>query len=212
MTFRLTFRLFTFCDFTWTDNKPMEMDPVASEDPPVTVSNDPDDVTPIQVDAKPSSEPTVTKPSPGFGGFPSKSKMKQHAKSIKWEETKKLKRTLEKLKTKNTRFKAIEAGLVLPVSRKALKKLTQPIDWEADTCKVAIDLSFDLKMTLGEKSKTSKQLLRVYTLNRRAVKQMPVYFCGMKTGTELRTVFNKNDGYQHWDVSDQRFIPLSTSK
>lgn len=185
------------------------MDSVAAEDTSIPVHQDPG-VSPIEVDSEntpttseqTNQPPTITTKS-GFGAFPSKKKMKQHEKSLKWEKTKMLKRALEKVKTKNMRMKAFENGLVLPMSRKALKKMIQPIDWEADSCKVAIDLSFDDKMTRSEKSKTSKQLLRVYTLNRRAVKQMPIYFCGMKTGTESRDIFNKNDGYQHWDVGNQ---------
>lgn len=131
---------------------------------------------------------------------PSKRYLKKMNKRLQYEDVKKLKRKAEKQKLKLKRLQAKETGELMPITRKVLLKTVQPIDFAAYSARVCIDVSFDDKMTEAEKKKTSKQLLRVYTLNRRAAQPMPVYFCGMKAGTEMMEIFAKNDGYQHWDV------------
>lgn len=122
-------------------------------------------------------------------------------KRAKYEDIKKLKRKAEKQKLKLKRLQAKETGDLMPIPRKLLIKTVAPVDFAAQSARVCIDVSFDDKMTEAEKRKTSKQLLRVYTLNRRAPKPMPVYFCGMKPDTQMYKIFEKNDGFQHWDVS-----------
>lgn len=135
-------------------------------------------------------------------GTPSKKYLKKMEKRAKYEDVKKLKRKAEKQKLKLKRLQAKEDGSLMPITRKMLLKTVKPIDFAAESARVAIDLSFDDKMTRSEKTKTCKQLLRVYTLNRRAPQPMPVYFCGMKEGTEQMEIFKRNDGYEHWDVGD----------
>lgn len=132
---------------------------------------------------------------------PSKKYLKKMEKRAKYEDIKKLKRKAEKQKLKLKRLQAKETGDLMPIPRKLLIKTVAPVDFAAQSARVCIDVSFDDKMTEAEKRKTSKQLLRVYTLNRRAPKPMPVYFCGMKPDTEMYKIFEKNDGFQHWDVS-----------
>lgn len=131
---------------------------------------------------------------------PSKKSLKRLAKRIEFERVKKLKRATQKQKLKEKRIRAKEDGTLMPITRKLLLKTVAPIDYTADVSRVAIDLSFDEFMTTSEKAKTCKQLLRVYTLNRRAPIPMPLYFCGMKADSEIMQIFEKNDGYQHWDV------------
>lgn len=137
---------------------------------------------------------------------PSKKYLKKMAKHAKYEVIKKLKRKAEKEKMKLKRLQARENGTIslMPITRKILLKTVAPIDFDAVSARVVIDCSFDQHMTKDEKTKTCKQLLRVYTLNRRAPRPMPVYFCGLKEGTEMMEIFKKNDGYEHWDVSNCR--------
>lgn len=131
---------------------------------------------------------------------PSKKSLKRMVKRAKYEDIKKLKRKAEKERMKLKRLQAKENGTLMPITRKTLLKTVAPIDFAVPSARVVVDMSFDQHMTTAEKVRTCKQLLRVYTLNRRAPRPMPVYFCGLKQGTEQMEIFKKNDGYQHWDV------------
>lgn len=133
---------------------------------------------------------------------PSKKYMKRMEKRAKYEDVKKLKRKAEKERMKLKRLQAKENGTLMPITRKTLLKTVAPINFAAPSARVVVDMGFDQNMTTAEKVRTCKQLLRVYTLNRRAPRPMPVYFCGLKEGTEQMAIFKKNDGYQHWDVSE----------
>lgn len=43
--------------------------------------------------------------------------------------------------------------------------------------------------------------MRVYTVNRRSSLPVPLYFAGIQEGSRMMTALEKNDGYQHWDVT-----------
>lgn len=135
---------------------------------------------------------------------PSKKSLKRLKKKEKWEKTKMIRRQAEREKYKIKRKQLKEQNLPLPVSRKQLKR--NRVDFESDSCRVAIDLSFEDDMTASEMTKCSKQLLRSYTLNRRAEIRMPLYLCGLKDSGPFFDIFKLQDGYQHWDVSLLRVL------
>lgn len=129
----------------------------------------------------------------------SKRQKKKLIKMELWEVKKKEKRLLEREKYKRKRIEAIELGLPRKgPSRKELKR--KKIDFAESPATVCIDLSFDELMIDKDISKCVKQLLRVYTLNRRSDKPINLYMTGIKEGTRTYTVLEKNDGWKNWNV------------
>lgn len=68
------------------------------------------------------------------------------------------------------------------------------------SCKVrvTIDMSFDDLMIDKDIAKLTKQILRCYTLNRRAI--APMQFSLTSFNGKSRTHMQKHNGYEHWDV------------
>ncbi|KMQ91125.1 rna guanine-9-methyltransferase domain-containing protein 2 [Lasius niger] len=64
---------------------------------------------------------------------------------------------------------------------------------------VAIDLSFDDLMIDKDIAKLTKQILRCYTLNRRAT--APMQFSLTSFTGRSRADMEKHNGYEHWDVN-----------
>lgn len=83
-------------------------------------------------------------------------------------------------------------------SRKFLKTCTMA----ESPCKlnVTIDLSFDDLMISKDIAKLIKQILRCYTLNRRAL--APVQFSLSSFEGKSFEEMGKHNGYEHWDVSN----------
>ncbi|XP_020298357.1 tRNA methyltransferase 10 homolog A isoform X2 [Pseudomyrmex gracilis] len=127
----------------------------------------------------------------------SKRQLKKVKKREKWLERKAEKRLRERAKARAKRAFARANNFHLGPSRKFLKQSTMA----ASTCKltVTIDLSFDELMLDRDISKVVKQILRCYTLNRRA--SAPMQFSLTSFTGKSRTVMEKNNGYEHWDVS-----------
>ena len=103
----------------------------------------------------------------------------------------------ERTKAKEKRAHARANNIDLGPSRKALKKCTM-----ADSdCKVTItiDMTFDDLMLDKDIAKLIKQILRCYTLNRRAVS--PVQFSLTGFDGKCKQEMQKHNGYEHWDVS-----------
>ncbi|XP_070515716.1 tRNA methyltransferase 10 homolog A isoform X2 [Cardiocondyla obscurior] len=71
----------------------------------------------------------------------------------------------------------------------------------ASACKltITIDLSFDELMIDKDIAKLTKQILRCYTLNRRA--KAPMQFSLTSFTGKSRASMEKHNGYEHWDVS-----------
>ncbi|XP_046736443.1 tRNA methyltransferase 10 homolog A [Diprion similis] len=126
----------------------------------------------------------------------SKSQLKKIKKKEKWLERKVEKRLNERAKAKKRRAIARANNIDLGPSRKALKKSTM-----ADSsCKltVTIDLSFDELMIDKDIAKLIKQILRCYTLNRRA--SAPMQFSLTSFDGKSKQEMAKHNGYEHWDV------------
>lgn len=126
----------------------------------------------------------------------SKRQLKKIKKREKWLERKSEKRLKERQKAREKRAYARANNIDLGPSRKALKRSTM-----ADSsCKieVTIDMSFDDLMIDKDIAKLTKQILRCYTLNRRAL--APMQFSLTSFNGASRTHMQKHNGYQHWDV------------
>ncbi|XP_076375301.1 tRNA methyltransferase 10 homolog A [Megalopta genalis] len=126
----------------------------------------------------------------------SKRQLKKIKKREKWLQRKSEKRLKEREKARQKRAHARANNIDLGPSRKALKKSTM-----ADSnCKieVTIDMSFDDLMIDKDIAKLTKQILRCYTLNRRAL--APMQFSLTSFNGTSRTHMQKHNGYQHWDV------------
>lgn len=105
-------------------------------------------------------------------------------------------RLREREKAKQKRAFARANNINLGPSRKALKKSIM-----ADSsCKIGItiDLSFDDLMIDKDIAKLTKQILRCYTLNRRAI--APMQFSLTSFNGKSKTDMQKHNGYEHWDV------------
>ncbi|XP_058442966.1 tRNA methyltransferase 10 homolog A [Malaya genurostris] len=134
------------------------------------------------------------------GPLLSKRQRKKMLKLQQWEVKKKEKRLKEKEKMKQKKLEAIKSGQ--PVrngpSRKELKR--NKVDYSKSDITVVVDLSFDGMMIDKDVAKCVKQLLRIYTMNRRSEKPIPLHFTGIKEGGAIEKHLKRNDGYQHWDV------------
>nr|CAI5856419.1 unnamed protein product [Callosobruchus analis] len=126
-----------------------------------------------------------------------KSQMKKYQKCLKWEKLKKEKRAKERLKNKEKKHFAKEHNIDLGPSRKKLKQAKM----KDSPCKtsVVIDLSFDDLMIDKDMAKTVKQILRVYTLNRRAKAPMQLHLTSY--GGRSKKEMERHHGYEHWDLN-----------
>ncbi|TGZ32299.1 tRNA methyltransferase 10 homolog A [Temnothorax longispinosus] len=127
----------------------------------------------------------------------SKRQLKKLQKRKKWLEQRSEKRLRERIKAREKRAYARANNLSLGPSRKFLKRSTMAAS--ACTLTVTIDLSFDELMIDKDIAKLTKQILRCYTLNRRAAAPMQFSLTGF-TG-KSRASMEKHSGYEHWDVS-----------
>ncbi|XP_076242457.1 tRNA methyltransferase 10 homolog A isoform X2 [Calliopsis andreniformis] len=125
----------------------------------------------------------------------SKRQLKRVKRKEKWLEGKVERRLKEREKIRQKRAYARANNIDLGPSRKALKRSTM-----ADSsCKigVTIDLSFDELMIDKDIGKLTKQILRCYTLNRRAL--APMQFSLTSFNGKSREDMQKHHGYEHWD-------------
>ncbi|XP_055843018.1 tRNA methyltransferase 10 homolog A [Episyrphus balteatus] len=128
----------------------------------------------------------------------SKRQLKKLKKKAQWEEKKKEKRQKEREKCKLKRLTAKIEGTPLGPSRKELKR--NKANKSPSDLKVAIDLDYDDLMIDKDVAKCVKQLLRIYTVNRRSRMPANLHFTGIKLDGRIHEVLKKNDGYEHWDV------------
>lgn len=135
----------------------------------------------------------------------SKRKIKKLAKMQKWEVRKKIKRQQEREKQRLKRQQAILAGIErTSPSRKELKYNTT--SKSPSLVSVAVDLDFDDLMIDKDICKCVKQLLRIYTVNRRSQTPIPLFFTGIKKDGRIHKTLERNDGYQNWDVGKRSII------
>ncbi|GAB0093466.1 tRNA methyltransferase 10 homolog A [Sergentomyia squamirostris] len=167
------------------------------------MSSDCDKITQEDADepcAKKSSLDIIDKGGENPPEVLSKRRIKKLAKMEKWEVRKKIKRQEEREKLRKKRQEALLAGIERTTpSRKALKhNLTSDSPCPIS---VAVDLDFDDLMIDKDVCKCVKQLLRIYTVNRRSESPIPLYFTGLKEEGRIHKTLQRNDGYQNWDVT-----------
>lgn len=139
----------------------------------------------------------------------SRRKQKKLLKLAKWEQTKKMKRLKERQKYKEKRAVEREKGIPGPrKTRKALKM--NKMENSKNTVRVAIDFDYDELMSDKDIAKCVKQLLRVYTLNRKSSMPIQLHYTSIRENGKIENALKRNDGYQNWDVHIQRksFIEL----
>lgn len=147
-----------------------------------------------------SDNPTNDKDENDSGENLSKRQRKKLAKLEKWEKTKKEKRIKEREKYRQKRQEAIARGepIRTGASRKALKH--NKIDKSSNPFTLAVDLDYDDLMIDKDICKCAKQLLWVYTINRKSKTPLHLYYTGLQEGGRIHDALLRNDGYQNWDI------------
>lgn len=129
----------------------------------------------------------------------SKRKQKKILKLAKWEQVKKEKRARERLKAKEKRIADAAKGIPGPNKlRKALKR--NKMEDSKNPVRVAIDFDYDELMIDKDISKCAKQLLRVYTVNRKSMMPIRLYYTSLKEKGRIVEALRRNDGYENWDI------------
>lgn len=126
-----------------------------------------------------------------------KRQMKKYKKFLKWQGVKKEKRVKERQKMRQKKKYAKLHDIDIGPSRKELKRKKM----KSSSCKIAvcIDLSFDDLMIDKDMAKTIKQILRVYTENRRAKAPMQLYVSNFNGRSKEE--MSRHNGYEHWDIN-----------
>lgn len=133
------------------------------------------------------------------GEILSRRKQKKLLKMAKWDENKKFKRQKEREKRKERRAQEVKLGLPGPCSkRKQLKR--NKIDNSPNLISVAIDFDYEELMDDKDIAKCAKQMLRVYTENRKSAMPIKLHFTSIKADSRIEKSLSRNDGYQNWDV------------
>lgn len=146
----------------------------------------------VQVSVDPSSESDRSE-------ILSRRKQKKLLKLAKWEEAKKIKRLKERQKAKEKRV--IEAAKGIPGPNKLRKALKHnKMENSKNTVRVAIDFDYDELMIDKDIAKCAKQLLRVYTLNRKSTMPIRLHYTSIRPGSKIENSLKRNDGYINWDV------------
>ncbi|XP_060529941.1 tRNA methyltransferase 10 homolog A isoform X2 [Cylas formicarius] len=127
----------------------------------------------------------------------SKKQLKKYHKSLKWDEIKRKKRALEKQRSKEKRSFAKLHNIDIGPSRKELKR-KKMVKSSCDIA-VCIDLSFDHLMIDKDMAKAIKQVLRVYTVNRRARQPMQLHLTSF--GGRSKEEMTRHHGYENWDIN-----------
>lgn len=129
----------------------------------------------------------------------SRRKQKKLLKLAKYEEIKKQKRLRERQKQKEKR--AIEAAKGIPGPNKLRKALKHnKMEKSKNTVRVAIDFDYDELMIDKDIAKCAKQLLRVYTLNRKSTMPIRLHYTSLRPNSKIENSLKRNDGYHNWDV------------
>ncbi|CAH0554779.1 unnamed protein product [Brassicogethes aeneus] len=126
-----------------------------------------------------------------------KRQMKKYKKFLNWENVKKIKRAQERKKCKEKKIHAKLNNIEIGPSRKELNKNKM----ENSSCKVGIciDLSFSDLMINKDMAKTIKQILRVYTENRRAKAPMQLHLTSFNGKSKEEMA--RHNGYENWDIN-----------
>lgn len=167
---------------------------------------------PLELDDKPDIKPCEEKPtetsdvsaehtatSEDRSEILSRRQQKKLRKMANWEENKKLKRHHERQKRKERRAQEVLLGQ--PGASSKRKKLKQnKIDNSSNLVSVAIDFDYEEFMMDNDIAKCAKQMLRVYTENRKSAMPIKLHFTSIKQDSRIEKSLSRNDGYKNWDV------------
>lgn len=129
----------------------------------------------------------------------SRRQQKKILKLAKWEENKKLKRLHERQKRKERRAQEVQLGQ--PGASSKRKKLKQnKMENSPNLVSVAIDFDYEELMMDKDIAKCAKQMLRVYTENRKSSMPIKLHFTSIKEDSRIEKSLSRNDGYKNWDV------------
>lgn len=129
----------------------------------------------------------------------SKRKQKKLLKMVKWEEHKKMKRQMEKAKKKEKRAEEVKLGILGPTHKRKILKANK-VENSTNPVSVAIDFDYDELMADKDIGKCAKQMLRVYTENRRSSMPIQLHFTSIRENSRIKNALSRNDGYTNWDV------------
>lgn len=129
----------------------------------------------------------------------SKRKQKKLLKIAKWEEQKKMKRQMEKEKKKQKRAEEVKLGILGPSHKRKILKANK-VENSTNPVSVAIDFDYDELMADKDIAKCAKQMLRVYTENRRSSMPIQLHFTSIRENSRIKNALSRNDGYTNWDV------------
>ncbi|KAF5292610.1 hypothetical protein FQA39_LY13943 [Lamprigera yunnana] len=154
-----------------------------------------------RVSASSQHDPDVPIPEELFNGVEisklTKTQMKKYRKMLQWQAVKKVKRAEEKIRTKKKRVTAKLLNIDIGPSRRQLKRSVKMAN---SSCKIGVivDLSFDELMISKDMGKVIKQILRVYTENRRASAPMQLHLTSFIG--RCKEEMSKHIGYENWDM------------
>ncbi|XP_068159036.1 tRNA methyltransferase 10 homolog A [Drosophila tropicalis] len=137
----------------------------------------------------------------------SKNQLKKQKKLVEYAALRKLRRQKERDQKKLKRQEAKALGLPrIGPSRKELKRRNKQEEEESEgkqspKFQVAIDLDYDEQMQERDIAKCVKQCLRIYTINRRGAQPGRLHFTGIKTNGQIHKCFQRNDGWENWQVA-----------
>lgn len=153
----------------------------------------------VEANSNTSNSNELNSVTPDRSEILSRRKQKKLLKLAKWEEAKKEKRQRERLKAKEKRIADAAKGIPGPNKlRKALK--FNKMENSKNTVRVAIDFDYDGLMIDKDIAKCAKQLLRVYTVNRKSKMPIRLYYTSLKEKSRIVEALRRNDGYENWDV------------
>lgn len=129
----------------------------------------------------------------------SKRARKKIAKLAAYQQNKLAKRHAERAKHRQRRAEAVARGdPPTGPSRKALKNNTRAAS--TNRHRICVDMDFDGLMIDKDVCKCAKQLLWVYTINRKAPAPAQLFYSGVRPGSRVQLALERNDGYRNWDI------------
>lgn len=146
-----------------------------------------------------TKQPTKSQEQSDRSEILSKRKQKKLLKMAKWQELKKVKRQKQREKQKERRIEEVKLGIIGPsAKRKRLK--ANKMDDSPNLVRVAIDFDYDDLMLDKDIAKCSKQMLRVYTENRKSKMPIRLHFTSIKENSRIKNALKRHDGFLNWDV------------
>lgn len=163
----------------------------------------------LETNGNSSETPGESKPNENQTEILSRRKQKKLLKLAKWEETKQFKRQKEREKQKLKRAKEKELGIIGQSSKRKRLKLNK-MENSPNLVSVAIDFDYDDLMDDKDIAKCAKQMMWVYTVNRKSPMPIKLHFTSIREESRIVKALGRNQGYTNWDVKihQQNYLDL----